>query len=347
MKPLVSVIIPTYQRAPFLKYALEGLKKQTYRNFEIIVIVKPGGDETEKVLQKYQRDLPTKIIMQREGFVSRAYNLGLREAKGEIITFLDDDSVPYANWLEEHVDTYSKYSRLGGVSGPANSARITKDGEVIQIPEDSVYPYDRQVKYYDFPWSRPITGMSRWLIYFGRDGLVHHRQLLRKGDLKRVFSSLLFMGANMSVKRDAIEGLRVNEDSILGFAFEQLLSYQIWRQGYKLLYNPNAQVLHIVHSESQGRFFQRPTRAALRDAEFVLTFPFLRSQEKEVSWFAYTLGVIKLIVGRILRGQEYGFLISMYRIYGLSYGFIIGCGASVSHALGGKFSVRNSLVALL
>lgn len=346
-QPLVSVIIPTYRRAYTLKYALEGLKGQTYKNFEVVVVFKPGGDETKKILKDYGKDLPLRVIIQKDSFITNAYNLGLKKANGEIIAFLDDDAVPYPNWLEEHVKTYHKYGRVGGVSGPAESANITKDGRIVQVPEDSVYPYSKQVKYYDFPWSRPLTGMSDWLIYFGRDGLVHHRQLLRKGNFKGIFPSLLFMGANMSVKRDAIEGLRMDESLILGFACEQRFSYQIWRRGYKLLYNTNARVLHIVHGESLGRFFQKPKRAALRDAEFVLTFPLLRSKEKEVSWPAYILGIITLIVGRMLNGRNYGFSISMYRIYGLRYGSVVGYASLVSKALGGKFSIRNSLSALL
>lgn len=346
MGSFVSVVIPTYKRASTLRHALEGLKRQTYRNFEVIVVFKLGGDETEEILKEYSKNLPLTVIVQRDGFITDAYNLGVKKANGQIIAFLDDDAVPYPNWLEEHVKTYNKYGRVGGVSGSGKSASITKDGRIIQTPEDSVYPYGKQVKYYDFPWSRPLTGMSDWLIYFGRDGLVHHRQLLRKGNLKGIFPSLLFMGANMSVKRDAIEGLRMDESLILGFACEQRFSYQIWRRGYKLLYNPNARVLHIVHGESLGRFFQKPKRAALRDAEFVLTFPFLRSQEKEVSLHSYVLGIITLIVGRVLNGRNYGFSVLMHRIYGLLYGSVVGCAFIISNLLGGKFSIRNALVAL-
>lgn len=344
-QPLVSVIIPTYGRAFTLKYAFEGLKGQTYKNFEVVVVFKPGSDETEKILKDYSKDLPLRVIIQKDGFITGAYNLGLKKANGEIIAFLDDDAVPYPNWLEEHVKTYNKYGRVGGVSGPAVSA-IVKDGRIVQVPEDSVYPYSKHVRYYDFPWSRPLTGTSDWLIYFGKDGLVHHRQLLRKGNFKGIFPSLLFMGANMSVRRDAIEGLRFDESLILGFACEQRFSYQIWRRGYKVLYNPNARVLHIIHSESLGRFFQKAKRAALRDAEFVLTFPFLRSQEKEVSLHSYVLGIITLIVGRVLNGRNYGFSVLMHRIYGLLYGSVVGCAFIISNLLGGKFSIRNALVAL-
>ena len=341
-KPLVSVIIPTYKRAYTLKYVLEGLKRQTYRNFEVIVVFKPARDGTEEILERYRENLPLKVIKQNKGYVTNAYNLGISLARGQIVAFLDDDAVPYPDWLEEHVKIHSKYSEVGGASGASISA-IIENGEVIRIPKESVYPYRRQFRYYNFPWSRPISSMSSWLIFFGRDGLVHHHPMLDDKNLHGIFPSLLHMGANMSVKKEAIRGLSINEDLVLGFAFEQLLSYQIWRRGYKLLHNTNAKVLHIVHKESTGRFFQSPSRAAHRDAEFVLTFFSLKSQEKGLSWFAYILGVIKLIVGRILRGQDYGFLMSMYRIYGLLSGLVVGCASVISKAFGGNFSIRNSL----
>ena len=347
MGSFVSVVIPTYKRAYTLRHVLEGLKKQTYRNFEVIVVFKPGGDETGEILKEYSKNLPLTVIVQKDGFVTDAYNLGLKKANGQIIAFLDDDAVPYPNWLEELIKTYHKYGKVGGVSGSGRSASITKDGRVVQVPEASVYPYSKQVGYYDFPWSRPLTGMSDWLIYFGRDGLVHHRQLLRKGNFKGIFPSLLLMGANMSVKRDAIEGLEFDENLILGFACEQRFSYQIWRRGYKLLYNPNAKVLHIIHSDSLGRFFQKPKKAALRDAEYVLTFSILKSREKELSWVSHILGITTLTISRLIRAREYGLLTSICRVYGLLFGFVTGCAYIISKTLRRSFPVRTSLSRLL
>jgi len=183
--------------------------------------------------------------------------------------------------------------------------------------------------------------------FFGKDGLVHHHPRFSKRHVRGVFPSLLFMGANMSVKKEAIEGLKVCDQLVLGFCFEQLLSYGIWRRGYKILFNSGAKVLHIVHKESLGRFFSSPTRSTLRDAEFVLTFFVLRSQDKEVYASAYFLELIKLLVGRVYRGREYGFLTAMYRIYGLLCGTVIGCASILSNSLGGNFSINNSLNALL
>ena len=346
-KPLVSVIIPTYGRASMIKYALDGLKRQKYRDFEVIVVLKAAGDSTEKILKKYREDLSIKTIIQEDGFVTNAYNLGLKKAKGQIIAFLDDDAIPYPDWLDEHVKIYIKSDEVGGISGTTKSASITKDEKIIQIPEDSIYPYGRKQRYYNFPWARPVMGMSRYLIFFGRDGLVHHHPSLENKNIHEVFPSLLHMGANMSVRKEAVKGLEINEDLILGFTFEQLFSYQIWRLGYKLLYNPNANVLHLVHSESTGRFFKTPRRAALRDAEFVLTFSILKSREKEFSWVAYILGITTLTISRLMRAREYGLLISIYRVYGLLSGFVTGCAYMISKTLKRSFPIRASLSRLL
>ena len=350
MKPLVSVIIPTARAHArwrhMLKHVSEGLRKQTYRNFEVVVVFKLIDDETANILREFSKDLPVKTIMQKDGFVPEAYNLGIENASGEIIAFLDDDAVPYPNWLEEYVKTYNKYDRVGGVSGTTESANLTKDGKITRVPEDSVYPHRKRLKYYDFPWSRPLNGMSNWLIYFGKDGLVHHSPLIENKE-KLVLPSLLYMGANMSVKSEALEGIKISENSFLGFAFEQLLSFQIWQKGFNLLFNPKAKVLHFIHKESTGRFYARPKRAALRDAEYVLTYLSLKSKVKAISWPAYALGVSQLILARILRAKNYGPIVSIYRVYGLLHGFVITNSSIISGTLGGKFSIRNSLAKLL
>ena len=135
----------------------------------------------------------------------------------------------------------------------------------------------------------------------------------------------------------------MEEDLILGFSYEQLLAYQIWRKGYKLLYDPSIKVLHIVHDESLGRFFRSPSRAAHRDAEYVLSFFILKSGESEISWVPYFLELLSLIVSRALTARKYGVAIAMSRIYGIVYGFVVGCAFKVSKTLKGNFSIKMAL----
>jgi glycosyltransferase involved in cell wall biosynthesis len=344
MNTLVSVIIPTFNRAPFLTYALEALKRQTYRNFEVIVVVKPGGDETDKVLEKYSHELPLKIIVQNEEFVSKAYNMGLKEAKGDIIAIMDDDSVPFDDWLEKHLQAYRSFKKLGGISGSALNAKINAQHGMEQIPETaSMYMRWRDFYYSSWSYNRPLHGMSNWWIFFGRDGLVHQRPLSFKETHQQAVRSLLLMGANMSVKKEAISGLKIEEDLILGFSYEQLLAYQIWRRGYELMHDPTIKVHHIIHAESLGRFFKSPSRAAHRDAEYILSFFIIKPSSPEVSWVPFALELVSLVISRALNAKKYGFNVSIARIYGLVYGTVVGCGFYLSKLSKGNFSIKTAL----
>lgn len=336
-RPLVSVAVSTYKRAHIIEHMLDGLTRQTYKNFELVVVLKPSGDGTEKILKQYSTDMPIILVLQKSGSITNAYNLAIKTSKGEIIVFLDDDAVPDPNLLEEYVKTYNKYADVGAISGPAESATL-KDGKIISIPK----PAAKKVRRYEFPWSRPLNGMSDWLIYFGKDGLVHHRQLLKKGKVEAIYPSFLFMGANMSFRKAAIDGLAFDEDTFLGFACEQLFSYKIWRRGYKLLFNSNARVSHLVQDDTLGRFYKSPKKAALRDAEFVLTFPVARSHEG-VSMINCLLSIITIIFAYVLKIRKYGLTIVLHRIYGLVYGFVLLCALAFANSLGASFSKTDAL----
>jgi hypothetical protein len=185
--------------------------------------------------------------------------------------------------------------------------------------------------------------MEDWWIFLGKDGLVHQRHTIHSKDIQKAIPSLLLMGANMSVRSEAIKGIKIDENLVLGFTYEQLLAYQIWSRGYKLFYDPRIKVFHIVHEESLGRFFQTPSRAAHREAEYILSFFLLRSEEREISLVPYVLELTSLIVSRALSIRNYGFAIASSRIYGLLYGLVAGCAYSISKVLRGKFSLESSL----
>jgi glycosyltransferase involved in cell wall biosynthesis len=51
----MSVLIPTYKRAHLIIHVLEGLKKQTYSNFEVLVVLKSSGDGTEQILKNFEK----------------------------------------------------------------------------------------------------------------------------------------------------------------------------------------------------------------------------------------------------------------------------------------------------
>jgi glycosyltransferase involved in cell wall biosynthesis len=100
---LVSIIIPAYNAAPYIKETIESVFSQTYRRFEVIV-VNDGSTDTavlEEILLPY-REAITYIKQENRG-ISSTRNTGLRAATGHFISFLDSDDIWMPNYLEQQV----------------------------------------------------------------------------------------------------------------------------------------------------------------------------------------------------------------------------------------------------
>ena len=94
---LVSIIIPAYNVEKYLETCLESIKIQTYKNLEVIVIDDGSTDNTGMVCKKFEdNDERFRIIHTKNGGVSKARNLGLSEANGDYIVFVDSDD--YINY---------------------------------------------------------------------------------------------------------------------------------------------------------------------------------------------------------------------------------------------------------
>ena len=88
-RPLVSVVIPTYNRARYVTEAVDSVLNQTYDNYEIIVVNDGSKDDTVQALAPYADRIT--LITQPNAGLSAARNTGIAASKGEIIALLDDD----------------------------------------------------------------------------------------------------------------------------------------------------------------------------------------------------------------------------------------------------------------
>jgi glycosyltransferase involved in cell wall biosynthesis len=89
--PLVSVVIPTYNHARYLRRALQSVIDQTYTNLEAIVIDNHSKDNTDEVMASFADPRITYLKIHNNGVIAASRNAGIREAKGEWIAFLDSD----------------------------------------------------------------------------------------------------------------------------------------------------------------------------------------------------------------------------------------------------------------
>lgn len=98
---MVSVIMPTHNKAIYLNLTLLAYCRQTSKNFEILLIDDGSTDNTMEICRKYENYIDIKYIYQKKGNVSQARNAGLDSAKGDIIVFADDDRIPCENYIRE------------------------------------------------------------------------------------------------------------------------------------------------------------------------------------------------------------------------------------------------------
>ncbi len=102
--PLVSVIIPAYNRAGMLRQAVDSVLEQDYRPTEVLVIDDGSVDETPVVLSAYEDRI--RCFRQENAGVSAARNTGIRASRGEFIAFLDSDDYWLPGKLTAQVDWF-------------------------------------------------------------------------------------------------------------------------------------------------------------------------------------------------------------------------------------------------
>ena len=117
--PLISVIITTKNEEDVISNILESINKQTYRNFEIILIDNQSSDRTLNIAKKY-----TKKVFTKGPERSAQRNFGVEKARGEYVLILDADMVLTKKVLEEAVELFKKEEGIGAIVIPEKSFGI-------------------------------------------------------------------------------------------------------------------------------------------------------------------------------------------------------------------------------
>ena len=211
----VSVIIITRNRAQMLQDCLEHLKRQTVAPDEVIVVDSSTGEDTQVVLDGYLEVVRLRIPDGRNN-MPQARNLGIAHARGEVVAFLDDDSMAQPDWLHCLLEPYADPS-VGGVGG-----RV-----VDKLEQSRVTPDD------------PRIGVIQ------RDGKITTNFILDPGGPVEVDH---MRGCNMSFRHAALERIGgFDRRYIGGNTCEELdVCLRIKRAGWKLVFQPLAVVKHLA-----------------------------------------------------------------------------------------------------
>jgi len=96
-----SIIIPTLNEENYIENIISSLEKQTYKNFEVIIVDNGSKDRTVEIIKKIQKKSLLKIILVfcKQRGISYARNYGVKYTKGEFLVFFDTDGYVPKNWL--------------------------------------------------------------------------------------------------------------------------------------------------------------------------------------------------------------------------------------------------------
>lgn len=149
IKPTVSVIIPTYNRAHLLRRAMQSVLDQSYKDLEIIIVDDASNDMTQKFVSSIGDERVIYFRHESNKGGSAARNTGIQNAHGQYICFLDDDDI----WLPEKVEMQIlKFEELPDTVGVVYcgcNIISGKNGKVI----DKVFPQFRGNVFLEFLYS--------------------------------------------------------------------------------------------------------------------------------------------------------------------------------------------------
>ena len=154
----VSVIIPTYNRRDRLRVVLDALCKQSFPKevFEVIVVNDGSTQDILPVVDDFRDDLNIRYIRQKRSGPGAARNQGVKNARAEIICFIDDDCIPEKHWVEKFYMIFkdNAFQIIGGLTAVRISnlkavlgqfmaegairAKIGKEKRIVFLPTSNV-----------------------------------------------------------------------------------------------------------------------------------------------------------------------------------------------------------------
>lgn len=240
--PLVSIIILNKDGIDYLKTLFNNFKETIcYPNYEIIVVDNDSSDESVKYLESL--DLPIRIVKNKtnESF-SKANNEGVKIANGDYIVLLNNDMEPIYGWLNHMMKSYLESPDIG-IVGAKLIFPFRKDDPT------SLKTQNEGIKFMELNgFYQPDDGYT--VPYNIKEGNIF------KKDSQREIGSVL--GASLLIKKNLYEQLGGLDDRFF-YNYEDIdLCFKAIEAGYKVVYNPNAQLYHYYQATREEAFDLSP-----------------------------------------------------------------------------------------
>jgi len=234
--PLISVVVPTFQRPAVLERTLTALLATDpgSNEYEVVVVDDGSGDETPRIVEKIA-DSRLRFFPQENRGVAAARNLGVRQARGDLIVFIDDDILVPPSFLRDHAAMHRRFENAL-VNGR-----------------------------WDF---EPALQATLEATAFGRFRL-EVEEWVKEGLAKRPLGDGFLepeavTACNLSLSRTAFDRIGgFSEDFPFAGAEDQEFSVRARRAGLRFVYNPDLRVWHNDHRVTLEQFCERQRRGAV------------------------------------------------------------------------------------
>ena len=237
---MISVVIPTRDRSDLLSLAIQSLLSQTLdkNHFETLIVDNGSTDHTEEIVKKYINQLPNlRYIYAAEPGLHIGRHRGMREAKGDILVFADDDIEATSAWLESYHQLFSdsQVAMAGGNNFPL----------FIQTPPN---------------WLKCLWEHSR----LGGDYALPALSILDLKDGLREFNPYMVWGCNFAIRKSVLVEAGGFHPDLMP---KELIQYQgdgethvsryIAENGLKCMFHPGASIHHKVTPERMTHSYFR------------------------------------------------------------------------------------------
>lgn len=229
--PLVSVILPTYNRAQFLPEAIQSICQQHWANWELIIVDDGSTDETAELLPKLTGDIgqPVRAIRQENQGAYAARNTGLDHARGKFIAFFDSDDL----WLPHHLLACVEALEANGDVDWAYGASRLIDADTQDVISENCF--------YDGDKPRPFLALT--VECRGNWRVLCHSNLL-----EQVLGGVgLYAGLQNSVIRRSVFNGRRFVVAFYNEAEDQVAVVRAIAAGKQLAYINRVHVIYRVH----------------------------------------------------------------------------------------------------
>ena len=143
MAPIVSIIVPTYNRADLLGETLDSLLNQRYGDFEIVIVDDGSTDETPQLLARYS-DPRIRILTQENRGEVAATMAGWAQVRGKYVAIVSSDDPMMAHWLAELVPALDRNPHA--IVAYPDWARIDEHGETVEIVRTDDYSQTEMIR---------------------------------------------------------------------------------------------------------------------------------------------------------------------------------------------------------